>query len=96
MISTVVSLVALAAISPDESIERIAVQGQYRSLYVNEAPTSVSVLTADVMGQRHGTHMEDVLNVIPNLNFSSGSSRARFMQIRGIGERSQFSRPFAA
>ncbi|WP_417659072.1 TonB-dependent receptor [Pseudidiomarina sp.] len=93
MISTVISLVALAAISPDEPIERIAVQGQYRSLYVNEAPTSVSVLTADVMGQRHGTHMEDVLNVIPNLNFSSGSSRARFMQIRGIGERSQFVDP---
>src|SRR5690606_5752497 len=37
--------------------------------------------------------MEEVLNRIPNLNFSSGSSRARFIQIRGVGERSQFVDP---
>ncbi|RUO59289.1 TonB-dependent receptor [Pseudidiomarina marina] len=87
------ALLFVAAIAGEDPIERIAVQGHYRSLYVNEAPTSVSVLTSDAMGQRHGTHMEDVLNVIPNLNFSSGSSRARFLQIRGIGERSQFVDP---
>lgn len=87
------ALLFVAAVAADDPVERIAVQGQYRSLYVNEAPTSVSVLTSDAIGQRHGTHMEDVLNVVPNLNFSSGSSRARFLQIRGIGERSQFVDP---
>lgn len=93
MISSVISLVALAAITSEEPIERITVQGQYRSLHVHEAPTSVSILSADSVAQRHGSHMEDVLNVIPNLNFSGGSSRARFIQIRGIGERSQFVDP---
>jgi Outer membrane receptor proteins, mostly Fe transport len=87
------ALLLLASVASEDPIERIAVQGQYRSVYVNEAPTSVSVLTSDVIGQRHGTHMEEVLNIIPNLNFSSGSSRARFLQIRGIGERSQFVDP---
>src|SRR5690606_26908143 len=76
-----------------EQIERIQVQGQFRSIHVNQAPTSVSVLQADAIGARHGSHIEDVFNVMPNVNFSSGSSRARFMQIRGIGERSQFVDP---
>ena len=31
--------------------------------------------------------------VSPNVNFASGSQRARYYQIRGIGERSQFQEP---
>lgn len=91
MLSPVLLLVA--SLATEDSIERITVQGQYRSTYVNEAPTSVSVMTRDAIDERHGTHMEEVLNRIPNLNFSSGSSRARFIQIRGVGERSQFVDP---
>ena len=34
-----------------------------------------------------------MLNLAPNVNFSSGASRGRFIQIRGIGERSQFIEP---
>lgn len=86
-------LFVLASLATEESVERITVQGQYRATYVNEAPTSVSVMTRDAIDERHGTHMEEVLNRIPNLNFSSGSSRARFIQIRGVGERSQFVDP---
>ena len=93
MFSTFLSIAALAAVTPTESIERIQVQGHYRTLYVNEAPTSVTVIDRQTLEQRQAAHMEDVLNVIPNLNFSSGSSRARFIQIRGIGERSQFVDP---
>ena len=31
--------------------------------------------------------------MIPNVNYSKGSSRARYFQIRGIGERGQFDEP---
>ena len=98
MFITAVSLVAAAAAAdattpPVEPIERIQVQGQFRAIQVHQAATSVSVLQADTMSARHGTHLEDVFNVMPNVNFASGSSRARFMQIRGIGERSQFVDP---
>ena len=34
-----------------------------------------------------------MLNLAPNVNFASGASRGRFIQIRGIGERSQFVEP---
>jgi len=35
-------------------------------------------------------HFDNIINKIPNLNFAGGTSRARFFQIRGIGERSQY------
>jgi iron complex outermembrane receptor protein len=34
-----------------------------------------------------------MLNLAANLNYASGASRGRFIQIRGIGERSQFAEP---
>jgi outer membrane receptor protein involved in Fe transport len=37
--------------------------------------------------------VEDVLNLAPNVNISSGASRGQYFQIRGIGERSQFAAP---
>lgn len=36
------------------------------------------------------THFDDVIRKIPNLNYAGGSSRQRYFQIRGIGERSQY------
>ena len=35
-------------------------------------------------------HFEDVLGMIPNLSWASGSSRPRFFQLRGIGEVEQY------
>ena len=36
------------------------------------------------------THFDDVIRTVHNLNYSGGTSRQRFFQIRGIGERSQY------
>ena len=35
-------------------------------------------------------HFQDVLGLVPNLNWSAGTSRPRFFQLRGIGELSQW------
>ena len=35
-------------------------------------------------------HFENIISRIPNINFSGGTSRPRFFQIRGIGELSQY------
>ena len=35
-------------------------------------------------------HFVDIINKIPNFNVAGGTSRPRFFQIRGIGERSQY------
>lgn len=76
-----------------ESVERITIQGDFRRMTVQEAPTSVTALVAERFGQRGAVHLESMLNALANVNFSGGSSRARFIQIRGVGERSQFVDP---
>ena len=74
-------------------IEEIIVNADYRLSDLNDIPSSVIVLDENLIQNRNAQHLEEVLLNAPNVNFSSGSSRARFFQIRGIGERGQFSEP---
>ena len=54
---------------------------------------SVSVLNGRDRAQRGGVHLDDLVTLLANVSSSSGASRSRFIQIRGIGERSQFIEP---
>ena len=38
-------------------------------------------------------HLESVLNTAANINYASGASRARFLQVRGVGDLEQFLDP---
>jgi outer membrane receptor protein involved in Fe transport len=51
------------------------------------------VVSSRDISQRAAQHLEEVLNLAPNVNYASGASRSRFYQVRGIGERSQFVEP---
>ena len=57
------------------------------------APVSATVLTEHIQSRRGAAHLEDVITLAPNVAASSGASRSRFFQIRGIGEHSQFVEP---
>ncbi len=81
-----------AEAAPDDDVDEIVVTAEFRESALEKTPTSVAVLTLE--DQRTRTqHIEEVLGQIANVNFSKGASRARFVQIRGIGERGQFSEP---
>ena len=54
---------------------------------------SATTLTSTDVNARGAAHFEDLLTLVPNISASSGASRQRFFQIRGIGERSQFIEP---
>ena len=51
---------------------------------------SVSVIDQAQLDTNGVQHFGDIVNAIPNLTWTGGSSRPRFIQIRGIGENSQF------
>jgi iron complex outermembrane recepter protein len=51
---------------------------------------SVSVLSDETLQASGSQHFGDIINAIPNLTWTGGSSRPRYIQIRGIGENSQF------
>ncbi len=57
---------------------------------VREIATSVTVLDEDTLSQAGTQHFQDVMGLVPNLNWSGSTSRPRYFQIRGIGERSQY------
>ena len=76
--------------SNTDSVETITVTSDFRQQNLQNAPVSMSVLTDIEIKQRNAKHLEELIAVSPNVNFASGSQRARYYQIRGIGERSQF------
>ena len=77
----------------ENTIEEIIVTADFRARNELQMATSVTVMTEAVIKSRSAQHFEELVNAIPNVNFASGSNRARFFQIRGIGERSQFVAP---
>lgn len=74
-------------------IEEIVVTANFRPTNEMSTPQSVSVVSANTIKARGAQQLEDIIDAVPNLNFNSGTGRARFFQIRGIGEREQFADP---
>ena len=75
------------------SIEEVIVTSDFRDTTLLNTAASITVLDSSIIKSRQAKHLEQLLNLAPNVNFSSGASRGRFIQIRGIGERSQFIEP---
>lgn len=74
-------------------LEEIVVSASFVPMDLNRLPASVTVIDGEGVRNRGGVHLQDVLNAAPNVNFAAGASRGRFVQLRGIGERSQFVDP---
>ncbi|MBT6952089.1 MAG: TonB-dependent receptor plug domain-containing protein, partial [Gammaproteobacteria bacterium] len=86
-------LLFFAAYTHSNDIPEIVVTADLRQSTTMETASSLTIVSEQVIEARSAQHFEDIINVIPNVNFASGSNRARFFQIRGIGERSQFVNP---
>jgi outer membrane receptor protein involved in Fe transport len=71
----------------------IVVTADFRPIELFELGGSTTVIDGDTIDQRGATHLDQILSLAPNVNISTGASRGRFFQIRGIGERSQFVEP---
>jgi len=84
------------AIDGTASLPDITVTAEFRESSLQQTAVSATVITEEVIAQQHAQHLEQLLGLAPNINFSSGASRGRFVQIRGIGERSQFVEPLSA
>jgi len=94
LVLAVFSVSAIAgAVLDNSAIKEIIVSSDFRDNTLLKTPASVTVIDSAAIALRQARHLEQVLNLAPNVNFSSGASRGRFIQIRGIGERSQFIEP---
>ena len=82
---------ALAA-SPESqpALDEVVVTSTLRPTAALDVPASLSVLDATTLKEAGQEHLEDVLALIPNLNWAGDTSRPRYFQIRGIGELEQY------
>lgn len=82
-----------AALTEETTLENVIVYGALTETPFSQMAGSISVLDETDIERRNAKHLESLFNTTPNVNFSTGASRGRYIQIRGIGERSQFSDP---
>ncbi|MDH5246229.1 MAG: TonB-dependent receptor plug domain-containing protein, partial [Betaproteobacteria bacterium] len=73
-----------------QAIEEIIVTADFRERAASEIPASVTTLDAEEVAQLAVQHFEELINVVPNLNWSGDGHRARYLQIRGVGELEQY------
>lgn len=83
---------AWAEVTPAD-LPAMIVSADFRPNEAQDTPVSLSTVDEETIESRGAQHIEDVLNLTPNVNVSSGASRGQYFQIRGIGERSQFAAP---
>jgi iron complex outermembrane receptor protein len=74
----------------DDILAEVIVTATLRPAPLVEVPLSVTVLDQATLQAAGEQHFEDVLGAIPNLHWAGGTSRPRYFQIRGIGERERY------
>lgn len=77
----------------DGADEHVTVRAGFRATDLMRDAGSVTVLDPGVIAERGATHLDQTLAVAPNVTFAGGGSRARFIQMRGIGDLEQFVDP---
>src|SRR5580692_5591177 len=78
------------ALPADDALQEIVVTATLRATSAADLPQSVTVLDRDTLRAAGVQHLEDVLGLIPDLNWAAGTSRPRFFQLRGVGEVEQY------
>ena len=73
-----------------QTVEEVIVTADYRNTELNKEDSSIFVLDAEEIKAQPIKHFENLSYLVPNLNFAASDSRARYFQIRGIGERSGY------
>src|SRR5260221_554517 len=84
------ALPLLAAQANVEQLEEIVISASLRPTPPAELPQSVTVLDGRTLRAAGVQHFEEVLTLIPNLSWASGTSRPRYFLLRCIGEIEQY------
>ena len=85
-----ISSVAFAQENDIQMLPTTVVTGELWESDIQNTTASVTVVDGDDLQKRGTQHFGDLINSIPNLSWSATSSRPRYIQVRGIGENSQF------
>ena len=84
---------AVHGVQAAEELEEVIVTADFRASALMTSAASVSVLGELQIEERGAQHLEDILSAAPNVSWSTGASRSRFVQIRGVGDLEQYAEP---
>ncbi|HEY6453249.1 MAG TPA: TonB-dependent receptor plug domain-containing protein [Steroidobacteraceae bacterium] len=87
---TLWSVLAAPGFADDDALDEVVVTASLRPTSAANTAQSVTVLDEDTLRSAGIQHFEDVLGLVPDLNWAAGTSRPRFFQLRGIGEVEQY------
>lgn len=73
-----------------KNIEEVVVKGEFREKSISEEDSSISIISSETIKSKAIKHFQQLSYLVPNLNYAGSDSRARYFQIRGIGERSGY------
>ena len=93
IITSIAILNTSAFAESDNVLDPIVVSSDFREKTLSQTSNTVTVIGEEELYDKASENFENVIGKTPNVNFTSGSSRAHYIQIRGIGERSQFTSP---
>ena len=82
-------LSASFACAADRSTDELVVSA-YRPLAKQELDTSLTLLNGDDIERASVSNFEQIVQLVPNMNLSGEANRARYFQLRGVGEREQY------
>ena len=74
----------------ETTIDEITVTADFRERPLADVPFSVSVMDSEFINAAAVQHFEELINIVPNMNWSGDGHRARYFQIRGVGELEQY------
>lgn len=80
-------------VNHQDNIEEVIVTADFHNQTPIDFNASVSLFDEQDINQRQIETLDELFALAPNVNFASGASRGRFIQIRGIGERGEFVQP---
>lgn len=87
------ALLATSAFAEETTLDPIVVSSDFREKTLSQSTNSMAVISESELYDKSSLAFEETIGQVPNVNFTSGASRAHHIQIRGIGERSQFTTP---
>ena len=76
--------------TPANELAPLLVTADLWSTELAEVSASATVFDAAQLAANGNQHFGDLISATPNVTWTGGTSRARYFQIRGIGENSQF------
>jgi iron complex outermembrane receptor protein len=79
-----------ASAASDTQLQEVVVTATLMAVPDQELPGSVTVLDAKTLREAGQQNFEDVMALVPNLNWAGDTSLPRYFQIRGIGELQQY------